>query len=330
VFGLSAVRNVGEGLVELLLAERNENGPFADFYDFCERVDTQVLNKRTIESLIKAGAFDSVGHSRRGLLDAPAGEGGEDARPTFERIIDQIVARRREHDMGVMSLFGSSEDGPVFDERIPIPDIEFDKSIKLAFEKEMLGLYVSDHPLMGLEGALARRTDCTLRELGERSDGSMVCVGGVVTGVTRKWTRKGDLMAVCTLEDLASSVEVMVFPKTMGIIGHLLEDDVVVTLKGRLDRRDDLPKLIAMELERFVPIDDGAPPVRIQLPVHRVDNVLIGGLKELFVDHPGESPVYLHLDDRKVLRLPDGFCVDTGNGLIGELRALLGPDAVLL
>src|SRR5581483_1772522 len=124
VFGLSAVRNVGEGLVALVIEEREKNGPFLDFYDFCERVDLNVLNKRTIESLIKAGGFDSVGHPRKGLLLA------------FEAIIDQVVARRRERDMGVLSLFGEVEVGLEFDERPKIADVEFDKSQRLAFEKE--------------------------------------------------------------------------------------------------------------------------------------------------------------------------------------------------
>src|SRR5690606_10426053 len=128
-FGLSAVRNVGEGLVGLIVAEREAHGPFSDFYDFCERVDLSVLNKRTIESLVKAGAFDSLGHPRQGLLTV------------FEQIVDNTVARRRERDMGVMTLFGEADDGPLFDDRPRIPDLEFDKMTRLAFEKEMLGLY---------------------------------------------------------------------------------------------------------------------------------------------------------------------------------------------
>src|SRR5690606_21846436 len=154
LFGLSAVRNVGEGLVEHIVHEREENGPYADFYDFCQRVNTQVLNKRTIESLIKAGGFDSMGHPRQGLLTV------------FEQIVDTTIARRKEHDMGVMSLFGEMEEGPAFDERVRIPDVEFDKKHRLAFEKEMLGLYVSDHPLLGAEQALKRKVDCTILELG--------------------------------------------------------------------------------------------------------------------------------------------------------------------
>ena len=149
-FGLAAVRNVGEGLVALIVEERERSGPFVDFYDFCQRVDPQVLNKRTIESLIKAGGFDSLGHPRRGLC------------LVFEEIVDRTLERRREHEAGVVSLFASLEPETsgqatgFADTRTPIPDTEFDKSQRLAFEKEMLGLYISDHPLMGLEGSLAR------------------------------------------------------------------------------------------------------------------------------------------------------------------------------
>ena len=238
-FGLSAVRNVGEGLVELLLAERDANGSFQDFFEFCERVDMQVLNKRTVESLIKAGAFDSLGHPRQGLLTV------------FEQVIDSTVARRRERDMGVMTLFGDAGADNVFDEKLPIPDLEFDKSRRLAFEKEMLGLYVSDHPLLGVEAALRRQSDAVIADLEELADGAIRTLGGVITGLQKKWTKKGELMAVFVLEDLQGSIEAMVFPKTMAVIGHLLADDVVVLCKARLDARDDTPKLIVMEIEPF-------------------------------------------------------------------------------
>jgi DNA-directed DNA polymerase III PolC len=320
VFGLSAIRNVGEGLVELLLQERRANGPFADFYDFCQRVDMSVLNKRAIESLIKAGAFDSLGHPRKGLL------------AVFEQIIDQTVARRREHEMGVMSLFGATTDeGPAFDERTSIPAVEFEKMVKLAFEKEMLGLYISDHPLMGAEAALRRKSDCSLGDLAEADDGAMKRVGGVVTALQRKWTKKGDLMAVFVLEDLTSSVEVMVFPKTMAEHGHKLADDAVVLVRGRVDKRDDVPKFIAGEVEVFEPPEQGdAQPLRLRLSPARARDSVIDDLKQLIVEHPGDSTVYLHLGDKLVMRLPDDFRVDTGNGLVAELRVLLGPDAVLV
>jgi DNA polymerase-3 subunit alpha len=320
-FGLSAVRNVGEALVEKLIAERDANGPFADFYDFCERVDTAVLNKKTLESLIKAGGFDSVGHPRRGLL------------AVYEQIVDTTIARRKERDQGVMSLFdlgdGGGDAAPAFEERASIPDLQFEKKEKLAFEKEMLGLYVSDHPLMGAEAALRRKIDGTLIEIMEADEGSMRIIGGVVNGLQRKWTKKGDLMAVFTLEDLQTSIEVMVFPKTMADIGHLLADDAVLIVKGRVDKRDDQPKFIAMDVEVFEGITDGAPPLRLKVSAHRLDERTVAELKALLERFPGDSQVFLHLTDSKILRLPDQFCVDATGGLVGELRVLLGPGAIL-
>ena len=323
VFGLSAVRNVGEGLVELIVAERDANGPFTDFYDFCERVDLGVLNKRTIESLIKAGGFDSMGHARQGLLTV------------HEQIIDRTVARRRKEAEGQFELFalddlgGGDDVGAAAADRLPIPDLEFDKRQRLAFEKEMLGLYVSDHPLMGAEASLARRTDVTLAEVEALEDGSVRTFGGLVTGLQRKWTKKGDLMAVFVLEDLQASCEVMVFPKTMQTYGHLLADDAVVVLRGRVDAKEDQRKLIVMDLERFEPTSSsGAPALRINLAPNAVSTPLLADLRELLAEHPGDSEVFLHLGASKVLRLSDEFAVDTGNGLMAELRVLLGPDAL--
>jgi DNA polymerase-3 subunit alpha len=318
VFGLSAVRNVGAGLVALLLAERDANGPFADFYDFCERVDYQVLNKKTLESLIKAGAFDSLGHKRKGLLDA------------FEQIVDATVARRRERDMGVMSLFGEVDDaGTGFDERPTIGDAEFDKRLRLSLEKEMLGLYVSDHPLMGAEASLRRRTNATLADVAEMDDGAMKTFGGVITGLQRKWTKKGDLMAVFTLEDLQNAVEVMVFPKTMTEHGHKLVDDAVVTVRARVDTREDQPKLIAMEVEPFEPLSGEVFPLRVRVASAALSEAVIADLKEALAQHPGDSEVFLHLGDRQILRLPGQWSVDVGPALLGRLRELLGPSAIV-
>jgi DNA polymerase-3 subunit alpha len=319
-FGLSAVRNVGEGLVGLIVSEREASGAFVDFYDFCDRVDLGVLNKRTIESLIKAGAFDSMGHPRQGLL------------AVHEEILETTVVRRRREAEGQFDLFSMVADdatsAPAPETRTTIPAIEFDKKVRLGFEKEMLGLYVSDHPLMGAEASLRRRTECSIAELEGIEDGSMRVVGGLVTSLQRKWTKKGDLMAVFVLEDLQSSIEVMVFPKTMQQFGHLLTDDAIVCVKARVDGRDDTPKLMALELQLFEPITDGAPPVRIQLSTNALSEHLLADLKGLLSEHPGESQVFLHLGDRQVLRLPGEFNVDASNGLIAELRVLLGPDAI--
>jgi len=314
-FGLSAVRNVGEGLVDLLLKER-ANGPFTTFHDLVERVDPAVLNKRTVESLVKAGAFDSFGHPRKGLLTV------------FEQIIDTTLTRRRERDQGIMSLFADAAGDSGFDERIAIPDLEFDKVQRLRFEKEMLGLYVSDHPLLGAEWAIRRRSDCSIADLREREDGQSFTVGGVVTSLQRKFTKKGDAMAVFVLEDLQDAIEVMVFPRVMADHGHKLADDAVVSVRGRLDSRDDTPKLMATEITVVEGISDSAPPLKLRLPATVLTEDRISVLKGILSEHPGDSRVLLHLGDGKVLRLSDEFCVDVSR-VVGELRVAFGHEAVV-
>ncbi|HVM53865.1 MAG TPA: DNA polymerase III subunit alpha [Acidimicrobiales bacterium] len=316
LFGLSAVRNVGEGLVEQIIAERDANGPFTDFYDFCDRVEVNVLNKRAIESLVKAGAFDSLGHPRRGLLDV------------HELIIDRTLARRRKEAEGQFELFAALDDGgpSTAEARIEIPDRAFDKTESLQYEKEMLGLYVSDHPLNGVEGHLRRKCEVTIAELRELDAGDMRIVGGVVTGLARKYTRKGELMATFVLEDLAAACEVMVFPKTMAEHGHKLADDRIVTIKGRLDTRDDEPKIIAMEIA-VLEISEDATPLTLAFPAHAVDESTVGRLKEILQQHPGPSPVHVVLGAQTV-RLSPAFNVDETNGLRGELLAAFGPEVV--
>jgi DNA polymerase-3 subunit alpha len=314
-FGLSAIRNVGEGLVERIVAEREANGPFADFYDFCERVDPVVLNKRSIESLVKAGAFDAMGHPRRGLCQV------------FEQVIDRTLARRRKESEGQFELFsldaGAGSGTPASDERIPIADVEFDKAQKLAYEKEMLGLYVSDHPLKGAEVALRRLTEASIAEVRELPDGEVRWVGGVVTNLARRYTKKGDLMATFVLEDLESVLEVWMFPRVMQEYGALLADDAIVCVKGRLDAREEQVKLTCLEVRRPELSFEGTEPLKVALPLSRLTDSLVDELKRVLLDHPGPQPVLLQLGD-KTLRLPEQFRVDASNGLCAELRVLLG------
>ncbi|HEY7440013.1 MAG TPA: DNA polymerase III subunit alpha [Acidimicrobiia bacterium] len=322
-FGLSAVRNVGEGVSARIIDARESDGPFTDFYDFCDRVDQSALNKRAVESLVKAGAFDSLGHPRQGLLLA------------FEPVVDDALRRRVKEAEGQFDLFSTSAE--VHEEqreqaRIQIPDEEFAKTQRLAFEKEMLGLYVSDHPLMGAERAFRRYTDATLSDLKELREGELRTVGGVVTSLARKYTKRGDLMATFVLEDLAAAIEVMVFPKTMTQYGELLDEDALVCVKGRLDARDDTPKLIAMEITRPELLLDGGPPVRIRARLGSLTEPKVARLKEILVEHPGDSPVFVHLEGPErttVLRLGDEHLVSDRNGLFAELRVLLGPDCIV-
>ena len=321
-FGLSAIRNVGAGLVEQLLIERDENGPYESFHEFAERAPEQVLNKRTVESLIKAGAFDNLGHSRLGLQSV------------HEQIIDSTLVRRRERDQGVLSLFGDwaeDDSGGVFDERIDIPTDEAPKSERLRAEKEMLGLYVSDHPLFGVEAALRRRVEQSIIDLAEMEDGAQVTVGGIITNAARKYTKKGDMMAVFVLEDLDASVEVTVFPRTLTEIGSQIVDDRIVAVKARLDRRDEgRIGLMAQNVTVLTGLEDGpAPLVRLRFPGGIPERSLLERLKEIIVDHPGDSPIELEMERGRVLRLADTFRIDTERA-VGELRVAFGHDAVLL
>ncbi len=325
VFGLAAVRNVGESLVDKIVSERTARGPFVDIFDFCDRVDPAVLNKRTMESMTKAGAFDAMGHPRQGLCHV------------LEGIVDRTLERRKERDLGITSLFAAFEEQEQVDTgwgsaRVTIPDTEFDKGQRLAFEKEMLGLYVSDHPLMGFEQAMARLTDCSLSDMREEDpiagDRSPVrAVGGVVTDLRRTYTKKGDLMARFVLEDLQAAMEVFVFPKTMAEYGALIENDAILVVRGRLDTREDEPKIVCMEVSRPV-LERGEEDLHISLPLGVLTDAKVQGLKDVLSGHPGPSAVLLHVGE-KVLRLGPEFNVDCRNGLVGELKRLLGQSAVL-
>jgi len=249
------------------------------------------------------------------------------------------VERRREHDMGVMSLFGDLDEGPTFDERPEIPEAEFDKKSKLANEREMLGLYVSDHPLIGYEDQIRRKATATTSSLLEEPDRSQVTVGGSITNLQRRWTNRGELMALFDLEDLEGSIEVVVFPSTMKEFGQALNDDAIVLVRGRKESGrssrgrggggDDTAKLLATEVDVFEEPSRN-PPVRLRLEVAHHEKSKIDELKSVLEAHPGECPVELHLSDRRVFRLPDDYAVDRGNGVVAELRELLGSNSILV
>jgi DNA polymerase-3 subunit alpha len=254
----------------------------------------------------------------------------------FEPIVDDALRRRRERDAGTMSLFdmggdGADGDAPLFDDRLPIPDVEFAKSDRLRAEKEMLGLYVSDHPLMGAERALRRLVECGIADLADTEDGAMRTVAGVVTALQRKYTKRGDLMATFVLEDLAAAIEVMVFPKTMLTYGELLQPDAIVTVKGRIDAREDTPKVIAMEITRPEIHLDSGPPVRLRVKASALTDDKVARLREILAANPGDSPVMLTIvgpDKETDLRLGDDFHCDARNGLFAELRILFGADCI--
>jgi len=310
-FGLSGIRNVGDGAASMLVAHRDEEGKFLSFYDFIDRAPEPVLNKRTLESLIKAGAFDSLGHPRRGLL------------VVFEGLVDQTLTRRRERDQGVMSLFGdTAEVEGAFSDRAEIPPLNFDKAEQLRLEKEMLGFFVSDHPLRGLETVLRRRVTCPIVDVPDRTEDNLV-LGGVISGVDRKFTRKGEQMATFTLEDLAGAIEVTMFPKLFATQGHLVVDDQIVVIRGRLDRRDEARSIFMASDVSVVDVPkNGIESLYIDFARRKVDVEEVDVIRELLEQHPGDSPVYLSFGE-KTVALGAEYAVDIGK-VIGLLRAKFG------
>ena len=316
-FGLSAVRNVGEGVVDHVVVEREKNGPFETFQDFINRVDVSVLNKRTVDSLTKAGAFDSLRLRRKGLFER------------YPELLDATVSRRRAEEMGQFSLFGGG-DSSVVETTVEIPDVEWDKKTKLGFEKEMLGLYVSDHPLLGMERSLERICSTTVVGLWDLEDKARATIGGIVSGITRRYTRAGDPMCFFTFEDLQGSTEVVCFPRTVAEHGPLVREDAILVISGRVDHRGDDVKFIAQEIRE--PDLDAGEMVRLRVPANRLSRNMVDRLKSALSNHPGTSPVYLHMLSEmgeKVIRLGDNHRVETRSALYAELRELLGPSAVL-
>jgi DNA polymerase-3 subunit alpha len=324
-FGLNAIRNVGANVVESVIRTRTDRGRFADFDDFLDKVEQVVCNKKTIESLIKAGAFDSLGHTRRGLLAVHADR------------IDAVMELKRNEAIGQFDLFGGGGDGGAAEDvapRPPIPVGEWEKAALLAYEREMLGLYVSDHPLFGIEHVLSAASDTSISSLtgsDDRPDGAVVTVGGLVTGLQRKMTKQGNTWAIATLEDLEGSIDVMVFPATYQLVATMLAEDAVVVVKGRVDRREEVPKLVAMEIAMPDLTEGPRGPVVVALPTVRCTPPVVERLKEVLHTHPGTTEVHLRLQSTgrsTLLRLGDGLRVTPSPALFGDLKALLGPSCL--
>lgn len=227
VYGLSAIRNVGEGVGENIVVARGDR-PFKNFEDFCSRVDASVLNKRVLEALIKAGCFDSLGYARKGLLERAMA------------VVDDVSARRKREEEGQAALFGVTEAvSPP-----PAESDEWDRELKLAFEREMLGLYVSDHPVMARQDDLVEIVDFPLGEVDAVSDGEYL-VGGCLTALRANYTKRGELMYSFVLEDMSGSLSVTCFPKTSRDYGHRIREHNVVVVYGKLESRDEERSLIA-------------------------------------------------------------------------------------
>jgi len=321
-YGLGAIRNVGDNVVRGIVEARAEHGKAADFNEFLDNVPLVVCNKRVIESLIKAGAFDSMGHTRRALMEC------------FERRVDEVIDLKRNQANGQDDLFGDFGSAEKL-AAAPVPDLpEWDKRVRLGFEREMLGLYVSDHPLQGLEHILAAQRDCSIGQL--RSDDGprdgMVTIAGMITSVVRKQTKNGDLWAIATVEDLESSVEVLLFPKVYASVASALASDTVVRIKGRVRTKDDAVELTGQEVT-FPDVSEGpSGPLVIQLPAVRCTPAVIEQLRQVLRSHPGSTEVRVKLlsttNGSKVRKLDEGLRVAPSRPLMADLKALLGPSCV--
>lgn len=318
-FGLAAIRNVGEGVVASIKIARATKGAFTSFGDFLAKVDANVCNKKTIESLVKAGAFDSLGHPRKGLM------------AIHLEAIDSVIETKRAEAIGQFDLFGGDSISQVVSMDIEIPSTEWDKSTLLTFEREMLGLYVSDHPLLGVEHVLRSHTDMTISELLDESpaDG-VVTIGGLITGIQRKVSRQGASWAVVNVEDLEGAIEVLFFSNTYNQYALSLTEDRVVVVKGRFSRTDEQVRFTALEMK--MPDISGAPtgPLLITLPATQVTPPIVERIKEILRTHPGKREVHLHVvDQQKTTTLKIDALVTSSPSLSADLKAILGPECLV-
>jgi DNA polymerase-3 subunit alpha len=318
-FGLAAIRNVGEGVVASVKAARESKGAFASFGDFLAKVDANVCNKKTIESLIKAGAFDSLEHPRKGLM------------AIHLEAIDSVIETKRAEAIGQFDLFGGDSITQVAGLDIEIPATEWDKSTLLTFEREMLGLYVSDHPLLGVEHVLRSHTDMSISQLlDDGPQDGMVTIGGLITGIQRKVSRQGASWAVVNVEDLEGAIEVLFFSNTYNQYALSLTEDRVVVVRGRFSRTDEQVRFTALEMK--MPDISAAPtgPLLISLPAAQVTPPIVERMKEILRSHPGKREVHLQvIDQQKSTTLKIDALVTSSPSLSADLKAILGPDCLV-
>jgi DNA polymerase-3 subunit alpha len=315
-FGLNAVKGVGEGAARALIAARDESGPFESIWDFVERVDSTVSNKRVLEALVKCGALPG---SRLGNL----------------QVLEQAVAWGQKQQADRLAGQGSIFDlAPVEDARPkhhpPVPTEEFEKNELLRMEKEVLGLYVSEHPLSSIRDQLRRKTDATIGELDRRRDGEVVTIGGIVAAVKHMTTKRGDAMVFLRVEDVTGGVETVVFNSTYDRARELCVADRIVVVKGRVDRKEGETKVVALELAAFEAVAEQRE-VRIKIDATRTPAGTIRELAALIRDFPGESPVYADLltsQGRKTYAFGPQYKVKPAPDFYAEVKMLLGESAV--
>jgi DNA polymerase III subunit alpha len=336
-FGLDAVKNVGHAAVEAILHAR-EDAPIASIWDFCERVDSRAVNKRAIECLIKCGALDSTGATRKGMLEAlPAAQSaGQKAQE------DAQLGQGSIFDFGEEA--GAGAHSTQAHHRPPISAVEFERAELLAMEKETLGTYLSEHPLTEVRGALRARVDCSIAALANKQDGSWVTVGGIVTECKKIRTKSGSQMMFATLDDVEGQVEMLVFKADESENAAVIEPDAIVVVRGRLDHKDrGETKLVVQESERFepdaaeiaaAPAVSSAPsgPFEVQIEAGMLSESLVEELKAVLEHHRGEADVHLAISGSggapKRLQLGEAFRVRPSGRLRSELDHVLGTAAL--
>ena len=324
-FGLTAIRNVGENVVASIVANRESSGRYESFGDFLTKVDANVCNKKTIESLIKGGAFDSLNHPRKGLT------------LIYLEAIDSVMEAKRAESIGQFDLFGSgmsSQSSTITNVEIEIPNQEWEKALLLSYEREMLGLYVSDHPLLGVEHLLRSSTDMPISQVNDESIGheQIVTIGGLITQIQRKVSRRGDSWAIVTVEDLEGAVDVMFFSNSYTQHSMNLMEDRIVIIRGRVDKREEQVKIMALDLS--TPDISLAPtgPLIISMDTVRCTPPVVDRIKEILRSHPGKREVHLKLDDGRkslVMKIGDDLRVTASPSLSADLKAILGPDCLV-
>jgi DNA polymerase III subunit alpha len=323
-FGLSAVKRVGDGAVRAIIAARDER-PIESIWDFCERVDAGVVNRGMLESLIACGALDSTGAARQAMNDV------------LERALSNGHKTQADAMVGQGSIFdlegdGMNGSGPMSRSHPPVVGDEWPRDELLRREKEVLGLYVSSHPLAPLRDQLTRKVDVPLRSLGELADGKVVTVGGIVSGLRQLLTKKGEQMAVAELDDVTSTAEVVVFASTWELCRGTLRPDAIVLIKGRVDRRSEgKVQVLALEVTPFEAVPD-QEVVRLRVDARVVGAGVMDELKTLIGEYPGQAPVELEVHTSagpKMLRLGPGFRVRPDGDFLAEARALLGAAALV-
>ncbi len=319
-FGLVAVKNVGEAAIESIIGERKE-GKFSSLFEFCERVDLRKVNKRVIESLIKCGAFDYTGAYRSQMLASL-----EDALDYGQR----IQKERNDPQMGLFDMGGSRQ-------MINVPAMpkiaEWDEKELLSLEKESLGFYITGHPLTSYEDLLDKFTNANAISLKENNDGKAVRIGGIVTNTKIIKTKKGDLMAFVTIEDMNGSVEATVFSSLYTSVSDLLIDDNPILIEGQIQKDENSVKILA---DTVIPMDKAeetwTASVHFNLDITRTEKEVLAGLKDILKKHPGTCQGYVHLHDPEktetIIALSDNIKLKAGASLTLEVNRFLGYNAV--